>query len=278
MLSPEAILTFQVFAYGMAQNLISSAIVEWKKLKNDRKAQENAAWLEKVEHSKSLENRMVQAVCEAFRNSRFTNEQFQLVLPLSSDLLFGSDLAQQILADTCSREVFRSIILRYSPNAETLGVDVNQFATSLLAAIQSAIADDPHLHRVKQLQFQANITDRVAEVKAETAKTQDAIRETGQTVVGQIQELSALVRQKLLSDSTAEFEVREKIYHARIEQSRKLMEGGQPKTARRLLVELRSGLSSSNPSKALLFRIATNIGGWDRSQAPLSAGATKPTL
>lgn len=261
MLSPEAILTLQGFAYGIAQNLISSAIVEWKKLKDDRKAQENAAWLEKVEHSKPLENRVVQAVCEAFRNSRFTNEQLQLVLPLSSDPLFGSELAQQILADTCSEEVFTSIILRYSPSAEALGVNVSQFASSLLAAIQNAIANDPHLHRVKQLQFQANITERVAEVKAETAKTQDAIRETGQTIVGQIQELSALVRQKLLSDSTAEFEVLEKVYHARIEQARKLMEGSQPKTARRLLEELRSELSSSNPSRALLFRIATNIAG-----------------
>lgn len=138
---------------------------------------------------------------------------------------------------------------------------MNQFASSLSAAIQNAIADDPHLHRVVQLQFQANITERVAEVKAETAKTQDVVREIGQNVTVQLQELNALLRQKPLSDSTAEFEIREKIYHARIEQARKLMEDGKPKTARRLLEELRSELSSSNPSKALRFRIATNIGG-----------------
>jgi len=64
---PETIALLQSFGYGMAQNLISSAIVEWKKLKDDKNAQENTAWLENVEHSKPLEDRVVQSVCEAHR-------------------------------------------------------------------------------------------------------------------------------------------------------------------------------------------------------------------
>jgi len=73
---------FQSFGYGFAQNLIASAVVEWKKLKDDKHAQESAAWLEKVEHSKPLENRIVETVSEALRNLNLTKAQFELVLPL----------------------------------------------------------------------------------------------------------------------------------------------------------------------------------------------------
>lgn len=262
MLSPETILTLQGFAYGIAQNLISSAIVEWKKTKDDEHSQENAAWLEKVEHSKMLQSRIEQAICRAFQNSKFTTEQFRLMLPLSSDPIFGGELASQLLSNTYSAESIQALIRQCSPASETLGAELILFASSLLAAIQNAIADDPHLHRVKELQFQTNITAQVAEVKADTAGTREAIRETGQVVVEAItQQLQALIGQMPLSDETSEFQVREKIYHDRVEQARKLMEVGKPKTAQRLLEELRLEISSQNPSKALLFRIATNIGG-----------------
>jgi hypothetical protein len=62
---PETIVLLQSFGYGIAQSLIASAIVEWKKLKDDRLAQENTGWLGNVEHSKALQTRIAQSVIYA---------------------------------------------------------------------------------------------------------------------------------------------------------------------------------------------------------------------
>src|SRR5438876_9351671 len=97
--NPETIALLQSFGYGIAQNLIASAIVEWKKLKDDRHAQENATWLENFEHSKPLESRIADAVCEAFSQLNLSRARFQIFLSLASDPIFGSELARQILAD-----------------------------------------------------------------------------------------------------------------------------------------------------------------------------------
>ena len=66
MLDAETISLLQGFGYGIAQNLIASIIVEGKKLKDDKRALENAELLEQHDHSKPLENRIVQRICKHF--------------------------------------------------------------------------------------------------------------------------------------------------------------------------------------------------------------------
>ena len=124
MLDPETILTLQGFAYGIAQNLIASIIVEGKKLKDDRQVLENAALFERHEHSKPLEDRIVQRVCEALRNLNLNKPGFDLLLPLASDAIFGGELARQILADRYSAEDVTKLIVRCSPSSESLGDEV----------------------------------------------------------------------------------------------------------------------------------------------------------
>src|SRR2546426_5143020 len=160
MLDPETTLVLQGFSYGIAQNLIASIIVEGKKLKDDRKALENAALLERHEHSKPIEDRIAQRICEALRNLSLNKQQFELLLPFASDVVFGGNLARQILADRYSPEEVAKLIVECSPSAESIGKEVMRLASLLVGAIQSAIADDPHLCRTKTLQFQLQISDQ----------------------------------------------------------------------------------------------------------------------
>ena len=262
MFDPETITVLQGFANGIAQNLISSAVVEWKKQKDDKKALETATLLEDYEHSKPLEDRIAQKICEAFRNLSLGKQEFNLILPLASDAAFGGELARQILDDKCSSENIAKLIIRCSPTSESLGAEVNRVASLLIGAIQSAIADNPNLCRTKTLRFQSQITANVADVKAETLRAQELVRETGQGIIGAlspaIQELRASL--KSLSDNVVEPVTQEKIYHDRVEQARKLLESDQPKTALRMLRELRKETAKLDISKSLLIRIATNIG------------------
>ncbi len=128
--------------------------------------------------------------------------------------------------------------------------------------LQAEGADGPQLTRAQTLEFQSNIVDRVCDIQAETLKTQETIQQTGQgiiqTISPELQQIHAVL--KVLSDKTSEPAVAERIYHDRVEQARKLLESGKPKTARRMLEELRSEIANLNPSKSLLFRIATNLG------------------
>lgn len=259
---PETILVLQGFGYGIAQNLIASIIVEGKKLKDDQKALESVALLESHEQSKPIQERIAQKVCEALRNLNLRKQQFELLLPLASDPIFGGELARQILADRYSSEEVARLVLDCSPSAESIGHEVMRLASLLVSAIQSAIADDPHLCRTKTLQFQSQITDQVAEVKAETVKTQEVVQQTAQSVIQalspELQQISATL--KSLSDKAGEPETSEKIYHDRVEQARRLLESGKYKTARGMLEGLRKEIAKLDVSKSLLFRIATNIG------------------
>jgi tetratricopeptide (TPR) repeat protein len=259
MLDPEEILVLQGFAYGIAQNLISTAIVEWKKRKDDTKALETAMLLENHEHSKPLEERIGQRICQALRNLNLSKQAFSLILPLASDAVIGGELARQILEDKYASDDIAKLINRCSPSSESMGIDVRQIASLLVGAIQSAIAEDPHLHRTKELQFQARMTLQVAEVKGDTSKTYDAVRQSTQVV---IEEVSKKIDAgfKSLSDNKGELENRDKIYHDRVEQARELLESDQPKTARRILEKLRQETAKLDVSKSLLIRIATNIG------------------
>jgi tetratricopeptide (TPR) repeat protein len=259
MLDPETITVLQGFANGIAQNLISSAIVEWKKQKDDNKALEAATLLEDHEHSKALEERIAQKICDAFRNLSLSEQELNLILPLVSDAVFGGALARQILEDRYSSEEIAKLIVQASPSSESLGSSLRRLASVLIDAIQRAIADDPHLCRTKELRFQFRVTQQIAEVKAETSKTQETIRQSMQGVMEAVSNgLPSML--KLLSDNTYEKETREKIHHDRVEQARKLLESDQPKTARRMLEELRKETAKLDVSKSLLIRIATNIG------------------
>jgi tetratricopeptide (TPR) repeat protein len=259
MLDPGTITVLQGFANGLSQNLIASIIVEGKKLKDDKKALETAMLLEHYEHSKLSEERIAQRVCEALRSLDLGKQEFNLILPLASDPVFGGELALQILEDRYSSEEIAKLIIRCSPSSEFPGVEVSRLASLLIDAIQSAIADDPHLCRTKELRFQSRITQQVAELKAETLKAQDTVRQSAQVVIEAVsQEFRAGL--KSISDNVAEPETRERIYHDRVEQARKLLESGKPKTARGLLEELRKETAKLDLSKSLLIRIATNIG------------------
>src|ERR1700733_6535017 len=112
---PETITVLQGFANGIAQNLISSAIVEWKKQKDDNKALEAATLLEDHEHSKALEERIAQKICDAFRNLSLSEQELNLILPLVSDAVFSGALARQILEDRYSSEEIANLIVQASP-------------------------------------------------------------------------------------------------------------------------------------------------------------------
>jgi tetratricopeptide (TPR) repeat protein len=262
----ETISLLQGFGYGMAQNLISSIIVEGKKLKDDKRAIDNAVLLEQHDRAKPLESRIVQRICDALRDLDLSRQRFESLIPLAADPIFGAELAQQILNDRYSPSEVVSLAVRCASLDETAGEDMERLAPILIAAIQSAIADDEHLCRTKELQFQSRITEQVAELKAETTKTQEVARQTGQSVVEalspDIQAIHATLNAtlKLLSDKTSEPEIRDRIHSDRVDQARRLLESGKSKTARQLLEELRKDIASLNPPKSLLFRIATNIG------------------
>src|SRR5688572_33490555 len=132
---PETIALLQSFGYGIAQNLIASAIVEWKKLKDDRGAQESVTWLAKAEHAKPLENRIGQSVCEALRNLNLTKKQFELLLPLASDPILGGELVRQILADRYSPEAVTALIIKSSPSSESIHNELIHVASRLTGAI-----------------------------------------------------------------------------------------------------------------------------------------------
>jgi tetratricopeptide (TPR) repeat protein len=259
MLNPETVTVIQGFAYGIAQNLIASIIVEGKKLKDDKKAIETVKVLENHEHSKPTEARIAEKVCEALRKLNIGKQEFNLILPLASDAVLGEELARQILEDRYSAEEIVKLIGEGSTSSETLGVELRTVASLLIDAVQSAIADDPHLCRTKELQFQTRITQQVAEVKADTSKTHEAVLHSAQVV---IKSLSSEIHAgfKSLSDNKGEQESGEKIYHAQVEQARQLLESDQPKTARRMLEKLRKETAKLNVSRSLLIRIATNIG------------------
>jgi tetratricopeptide (TPR) repeat protein len=118
MLDLETTQSAQSFAYGMAQNLVSSLIVEWKKRKEDRKAQEAAELFERHEHSKSFEARVTQTTCQAFCNLNLSKAQFDILVPSASDPVFGTELARQIIEDRYTSESVAALIARCSPPAE----------------------------------------------------------------------------------------------------------------------------------------------------------------
>jgi predicted Zn-dependent protease len=178
---PESIALLQSFGYGIAQNLIASAIVEWKKLRDDGRAQENAVWLENIEHSKTLQTRIAQNVSQALRHLNLSREHLNLLLPLATDTVLNAELAQQIASDKYSAHSVVKLVLEHQPLAAAGEFHVELLASRLIQAIQSSIAEDPHLCRVKELQFQTRTTEDISdlhkEVSAGFATTEDALNQ-----------------------------------------------------------------------------------------------------
>jgi len=85
--------------------------------------------LERHEHSKPLEDRIAQKVCEALRNLNLNKQQFDLLLPLASDPILGGELARQILAERYSPDEVAKLIVNYSPSAVSIGNEVMRLAS-----------------------------------------------------------------------------------------------------------------------------------------------------
>lgn len=148
----------QSFGYNIGQSLIASAIVEGKKLKDDRAAKEKLAWLSDVEHSKALSVRIQQKICEGLRGTKLLAKEFEVLLPLASDSILSTELARQIISDVYTQDSIVTIIVQQQPSLKSCEIEIQHLANVLIQSIQNAIASDPHLHRVKELQFQARTT------------------------------------------------------------------------------------------------------------------------
>lgn len=94
-------------------------------------------------------------------------------------------------------------------------------------------------------------------------QTRDVIRDTVNPITDELASIKAsltAMHSSLPDVSDSENSIEERIYHARIEEARNILEAGKPKTARERLEILRKEIEKKNPSKSLLYRIATNLG------------------
>jgi hypothetical protein len=85
MLSPEAIALLQSFGFDIGKGLITSTIVEWKKIKDDRVAQETADFFSDVDHSKAFIVRIQEKICQGFQQLLASHKYDQLIKELESD-------------------------------------------------------------------------------------------------------------------------------------------------------------------------------------------------
>jgi tetratricopeptide (TPR) repeat protein len=98
----------------------------------------------------------------------------------------------------------------------------------------------------------------------ETRET--VIRQLGQSMTPHFaslaeQQAQILQRLPLLPDDIENLpEVRERIFHAKVDEARELMHAGKSRSAKSQLLRLRTELADQSPSVELLFRIATNLG------------------
>ena len=270
MLDPETIALIESSAYGLAQNLIASAIVEWKKLKDDREAQENAAWLEDHEHAKALIDRISQKTALALRQSNLSREHFNLLLPLAQDAVLSSELTKQIIADNYSAESFTKLMLKHDALAAASEAQVKPIAGLLITLIQSAIAEDAHLCRVKQLQFQARTTEDISDIHKAIAagftKNQDAVRQIPLDIETVVQRAV----KSALAEGSREAEHLKSQNQKRFDRAREALVHGSVVTAEREYRALVSDLENIGTlfDERLLFRSYTNLGSslWQQSK------------
>jgi tetratricopeptide (TPR) repeat protein len=89
------------------------------------------------------------------------------------------------------------------------------------------------------------------------AETRDITLKTANTVLQKLENVESLLTAPGKPDTKITWE---KVYEDRVEVARKLLDAGKPRTAQRLLTELRTQVASQDPSRSLLYRIATNLG------------------
>jgi predicted Zn-dependent protease len=97
-------------------------------------------------------------------------------------------------------------------------------------------------------------------------ENREAVHRLGQSITPHLlvlEEQNAQILQRLPlapDDIEKRPEVREKIFHARVDEARELMQAGKSRSAKLQLLRLRNELTDKSPSVDLLFRIATNLG------------------
>jgi tetratricopeptide (TPR) repeat protein len=260
--SPETIALLQSFGHGIAQNLIASAIVEWKKLKDDHRAQESAAWVEDIEHRKSIERRISQSVSQALRDLNIGQADLNVLLPLGSDPVLSAELARQIVSDKYSADSVAKLLLGHLPLPGINDSHIRELADTLIQAVQSAIAEDPHLCRIKQLQFQARTTEDISdlhkELSARFSKTEDTLNQLPASLrVALKSELRAAMAEGSPEAEHLKSQNQKRFDRARME----LLSGSvvvAEKEYRALVADLESQGTSAD--KTLLFRSYTNLG------------------
>jgi hypothetical protein len=101
-MDPDTTVLLQSFGYDIGKGLITSAIVEWKKLKDDHTAQETANFFDDVNNSKAIAIRVQEKICQGFQQLRLNKQEVEMLLPLASDPLLTTELARQIVSDNPS--------------------------------------------------------------------------------------------------------------------------------------------------------------------------------
>lgn len=122
----------------------------------------------------------------------------------------------------------------------------------LFARLETAIINSP--------EGLAAVAGRQEILHEETrAFTKEAVRPFAEQL-SKVSETLTAIQSNLPDSSATAQKVEEAVYQARIDEARRLLDSGKPKTAKEILETLRKELNKKNPSRSLLFRIATNLG------------------
>ncbi len=262
MLDSDTISLIQSFSYAISQGLIASAIVEWKKLKDDSQAQENAAWLENVQHSKALNTSISEKINLAFRQLNPSREYLDFLLPLAADPLLNAELTKQIVSDAYSEQSIVKLVLEHQPLAPVGEAQVKLLSSLLVEAIRSAIAEDPQLCRVKQLQFQSKMTEDISDIHKEMS----AGFTNTQAVLNQLpvhfKTVIESAVKSAMADCSQEAEHLKSQNQKRFDRAREELIHGSIVVAEKEYRALVADLENLGPlvDKNLLFRSYTNLG------------------
>jgi tetratricopeptide (TPR) repeat protein len=254
--------TIASFGYKIGQSFLQSALIEWKKLKDNREAQARVIWLADIEQAKILSERIANKISAAFRAINLTEEEFNLLIPLASDPVLNTELSRLIISDTYTPESIVNLILENQTALKPHQNEIQKLADLLILAIQNAIAEDPQLHRVKELQYQANSTAMIADLGKEMSGGNANILEAIKEMSGK---MDLFTRSSVLSasvESTSEVGQIKSINQKRFDDARHELINGSIVVAEkqyRALIRDLEGLGK-NADLKLLFRSYTNLG------------------
>src|ERR1035437_1255129 len=261
MLETEAIATLQSFLYGIAENCIVAAITQWKQQKEEKHAQHNVAWLSDFNHRKALATRISQKVTESMRQLDLSKAEFELLLPLVADPALRAELAQQLVTDTYTTDSITKLILQAQPPLVSRETEIVKLAGLLIEGIQSVIAADEHLYRVKHLRSQTQTRETLADMRAE-------IHAQGKTNAADFLEIKqrlALLASGLkgpLAEGFPGADRMKTVNQQRFERARAELMGGSIVSAEMAYQDLVADLVAQGDlvDETLLFRAYTNLG------------------